>query len=311
MAGRRIVDIDYFFNQMTQLTNFGCSECEFGKIIFHKEIRQGLKSAFIFGCNSCQKKIRFNSCPTHDDTEDINLSSVLGITSVGLGYYHQQEFLAHLNVPTMSYATYHKLEEKLQPQYLELSKKLESEALEEEIKLAKERNEVDSAGNALISVEFDGSWEKRSYTSNFSSLAGCAAIIGLRTKKILYSAVKTKYCHICKIAESWKTTPRKHKCNRNWDGPSSSMETQIIVDGFKQCEEKGARFNKFVGDGDSSTHKALREMQLYKDPYVPIEKFECVNHLFRNFFKFFKALLRSSKVSIKGRKLLSLEIGNI
>lgn len=168
----------------------------------------------------------------------------------------------------MSYVTYHKLEEDIQAQYFKLSKNLEAEALEEEIKLARERNEVDSAGNALIAVEFDGSWEKRAYTSNFSSLAGCAAIVGLRTKKILYSAVKTKYCHICKIAESQNTPPAEHKCNRNWEGPSSGMETQIIIDGFKHCAEKGARFYKYVGDGDSSTYKALRDLQLYKDPLL-------------------------------------------
>lgn len=296
---------------MTQLTNFGCSACDAGKIIFKKEIARGLKSSFIFGCNSCEKEMRFNSCPTNDDTEDINLSSVLGITAVGLGYYHLQEFLAHLNVPVMSYVTYHKLEEQIQPQYRELSKTLEAEALSEEIKLAKELNEIDSAGNALIAVEFDGSWEKRAYSNNFSSLAGCAAIIGLRTKKILYSGVKTKYCHVCKIAESKKTTPRIHDCNRNWDGPSSGMETQIIIEGFKFCSEKGARFNRYVGDGDSSTYKALRDLQLYKNPHVAIEKFECVNHLFRNFFKQYKLLLVSSKLSIKGRKLLTLEIGNV
>lgn len=88
------------------------------------------------------------------------------------------------------------------------------------------------------------------------------------------------------------------------------METQIIIEGYKFCGEKGARFNKFVGDGDSSTYKALRDLQLYNDPYVMIEKFECVNHLFRNFLKQFKALLRSSKMSIKGRNLLTVEIGN-
>lgn len=263
-------------------------------------------------CNSCGKTMRFNSCPTYDDTIDINLSAVLGITAVGLGHYHLQEFLAHLNVPVMSYVTYHKYEaERVQVEYFKLSKKLEAEALAEEIRLAKENNDVDLAGNALIAVEFDGSWEKRSYTNNFSSLSGCAAIVGLRTKKILYSAVKKKYCHVCKIAESQNTTPRKHDCKRNYEGPSSGMETQIIIDGFKYCAEKGARFNKYVGDGDSSTYKALRDLQLYKDPFIQIEKFECVNHLFRNFFKQYKALLKSSKMNVKGRKLLTLEIGNV
>lgn len=312
MSGRRIVDIDYFFKQLTSIIKFDCNNCEFRELIFFKEIRRGLQSSFIFACNNCSNTLRINSCPTYDDSEDINLSAVLGIISVGLGHYHLQEFLAHLNIPAMSYVTYHKIEqERIQVEYSKLSKQLEAEALAEEIRLAKENNEVDSAGNALIAVEFDGSWEKRAYTNNFTSLAGCAAIIGLRTKKILYSAVKKKYCHICKIAMSRNITPRKHDCKKNYDGPSSGMETQIIIEGFKYCAEKGARFHKYVGDGDSSTYKALRDLKLYKDPDILIEKFECVNHLFRNFFKQFKALLKSSKMSLKGRKLLSLEIGNV
>lgn len=268
-------------------------------------------SSLMFHCDGCGKPIKINSVPSYDDSEDINLASVLGITAIGLGFYHLMEFMAHLNVPVMSYPTYHKYEERIQIKYFELSKQLEADALEEEIRLAKECNSIDSAGNALLTVEFDGSWEKRSYTNNFSSLAGAAAIVGLRTRKILYSAVKTKYCHICKMAESRQVTPRKHECRRNYEGPSSSMETQIIVEGFKFCATKNARFNKYVGDGDSSTYKALRDLQLYKDPYISIEKFECVNHLFRNFFKKFKALLSSTNHSIKGRNLLSLAIGNI
>ncbi|KAG4074917.1 hypothetical protein HA402_009342 [Bradysia odoriphaga] len=300
----------YIFNQMMQLTRFACTNCESGTFTYSKEIQRGLQSSFIFVCGDCGNTLVFKSCPTYDDAENINISAILGITAIGLGHYHLQEFLAHLNVPSMSYVTYHKYEEdKIQKEYFKLCKQLEAEALNEEIRLAREHNEVDAAGNALISVEFDGSWEKRAYTGNFSSLAGCAAIIGLRTNKILYSEVKTKYCHICKIAESRSVTPQKHNCQKNFDGPSSGMETQIIIDGFKYCATKGARFNRYVGDGDSSTYKALRDLQLYKDPYIPIEKFECVNHLFRNFFKQWKTLLKSSKVNLKGRKLLNLEIG--
>lgn len=298
--------MDYVFKQMQQMTKNICSECESGEMIFIKEIKWGLRSIFKFGCNCCGKTRRINSCPK---TEDINMTSVLGIVAIGLGFYHLEEFLTHLNIPSMSYVTYHKYEKNIQKEYLKLSKKLEAEALAEEIRLAKEANDVDSAGNALIGVEFDGSWEKRSYSKNFSSLAGCAAIVGLRTKRILYSGVKNKYCHICKIAQSKCTPPKEHECNRNYDGPSSGMETKIIIEGFKFCDSKGARFNRYVGDGDSSTYKALRDLRLYRDPYIDIEKFECVNHLFRNFLKKFLALLGSKKIKNKFRKLITPEIG--
>lgn len=310
MSGRRIVDMDYVFNQMQRMTKNICSECEVGRVIFIKELRRGLQSSFMFQCTDCRKTHRVNSYPVYEDEQNINMSSVLGIASVGLGYYHLEEFLSHLNVPSMSYVTYHKYEENIQKEYFKLALKLEEEALNEEIRLAKENNEVDSAGNALIVVEFDGSWGKRSYRNNFSSLSGCAAIIGLRTKKILYSGVKNKYCHICKIAQSKDIQPREHECNRNYEGPSSGMETQIIIDGFNFCAKKGARFHIYVGDGDSSIDKALRDIRLYTDPDIDIEKFECINHLFRNFLKQFLSLIGSSKIKLYARKLLSPATGN-
>ncbi|KAG4065358.1 hypothetical protein HA402_010852 [Bradysia odoriphaga] len=78
------------------------------------------------------------------------------------------------------------------------------------------------------------------------------------------------------MAQSRNAPPNQHDCNKNYDGPSSGMETQIIVEGFIHCASKGARFTKYVGDGDSSTYKALRDLHLYKDPELEIEKFECV-----------------------------------
>lgn len=151
---------------------FVCPACEDGRMSFLKECRRGLKSAFTFECSDCENQIKIGSCPSYDECDNVNMSSVLGITSVGLGYYHLQEFLAHLQIPAMSYPTFHKYEEFLQKHYSKLSKQLEEEALNEEIRLSKEHNEVDSAGNALIPVEFDGSWEKRAYTNNFTSLSG-------------------------------------------------------------------------------------------------------------------------------------------
>lgn len=88
------------------------------------------------------------------------------------------------------------------------------------------------------------------------------------------------------------------------------METDIVVEGFIFCAEKGARITKYIGDGDSSTHKALKDLRLYKNPELDIEKFECVNHLFKKFFKKFDDILTSKKFNLKGRKLLGSTLGN-
>lgn len=296
---------------MQEYTNIICKRCRLGIMSFTKESRKGLASTFRLSCMNCGsiKNVHSDQYKNNNQSKT-NEAAALGIVSVGLGFYHLEEFCTNLSIPCMSYKTYYRVDKNLQNDWWTLAKKMQEEALTEEIQLAKEMNEVDSAGNALIAVKCDGSWHTRSFGSNYTSLAGCAVIIGMRTNKILYMDVKNKYCHVCKIAQSNNTPPNIHECNANYSGPSTGMENEIIVEGFKYCEQKGARFNKFVGDGDSSTYKNLRDLRLYKNPTVFIDKFDCVNHLHKNFGKKYIALGSDTKFKIAGRKLLSRRIGN-
>ena len=54
------------------------------------------------------------------------------------------------------------------------------------------------------------------------------------------------------------------------------METDIIVDGFRKCEEQhGLRYIEFIGDGDSSVYPSL----ISNIPWgYAIKKLECTNH---------------------------------
>lgn len=276
---------------------------------FTKESRRALASTFCLSCTNCGSMKKIYSDDKKKNQSKVNEAAALGIVSIGLGFYHLEEFCTILNIPCMSYKTYNRIDKNLQKDWWALAKKSQDEALTEEIRLAKELNEVDSAGNALIAVKADGSWHTRCYFSNYTSLAGCAAIIGVRTNKIIYMDVKNKYCHVCKVAQANFTPPNVHECNANYDGPSAGMENQIIIEGFKYCDSKGARFNKFIGDGDSSTYKNLRDLRLYKNPTVYIDKFDCVNHLDKNFGKKYIALCSSTKYNRIGRNLLTRKIG--
>lgn len=293
---------------MQNLFEILCKRCD-GNMDFAKETKRGLISTFHFTCTSCGSKKKIDSCPKIKNQANNNEAAVLGIVSIGLGHYHLQEFLAHFNIPCMSYQMFYHVEKYLQTDWWTLAKKLESEALTNEIRLAKESNQIDSAGNALIGVNVDASWQTRAYSGNLRSLAGCAAIIGTRTKKIIYCDIKNKYCHVCKIAQSKHSPPNKHGCNANYTGPSTGMESAIIVEGFKYCAELGARFHKFVGDGDSSTYKALRDLRLYQSPNVFIDKYDCVNHVYKNYTKKYAALESKTKFK-KSRKLISRKTGN-
>lgn len=234
LAGRRIVDLDFVFRQLKELNNHPKSNrCNFSNMIPVKEFKRGLRSTILFRCSVCKYYEKIESCPQTKDFIGINGAATLGMTSVGLGFYHLEEFLANVEVPCMSSSTFDKENKQLQDNWWNLATKSAAEALREEIRLAILSNEVDSKGNPLLIVVCDGSWGKRSYGKGFSSLSGCATIIGIRTKKIIYFGVKNKYCHTCKLSYAKNNPPNDHRCNINYYGPSSGMETEILIEGFK------------------------------------------------------------------------------
>lgn len=160
------------------------------------EIKKGMNSIFQFHCNGCDVKKLIYSCKP-DSPITVNEAAILGITSVGLGSYHLNELCNNLEIPCMSNYMYDNTQKKQEIDWWKLAQKEASIALQEEIRLARLDGKVDSKRNALITVVCDGTWPKRSYNKNFSSLPGCAVIIGMRTNKVVYFDVKDKYCHIC------------------------------------------------------------------------------------------------------------------
>ncbi|KAK9752198.1 hypothetical protein QE152_g4422 [Popillia japonica] len=132
------------------------------------------------------------------------------------------------------------------------------EAGVEEAQLAREAGDIDSEGIPCITVVADGAWSKRSYNVNYNAASGVACIIGQRTRKLLFLGVRNKYCCICARVENKEGNVPQHTCYRNWTSSSTAMESDIIVEGFKNSlEMHGIKYTKRVGDGDSSVHKKL------------------------------------------------------
>lgn len=274
------------------------------------EAKKGLISVFKFKCEKCGVIRKLESCPKKPLQLTCNQEAVLGINLIGSGFYHLEEFCSQLKVPCMSGSLYDDISKDQQSDWITLAKQSALEALREEVTLARANNEIDENGNALIAVISDGGWGKRSYGKTFNSLSGCAVLIGLRTKKVIFFGVRNKYCHICKIAQSNNTPVREHICNINYTGPSSGMETDIILEGFKSSEESKARFYKLIADGDSSVYKTLRDLRVYKNPDLVIVKIECVNHLCRNFRSKFGSLAKVTKFDSKLRKHITVAKAN-
>ena len=107
-------------------------------------------------------------------------------------------------------------------------------------------------GIPAITVILDGGWSKRSHKHSYDAKSGVGILIGKETGKILYMGVRNKYCAVCSNTSDGNPPPQ-HTCFLNWDGSSSAMEADIILEGFHKCEEQhGVWHIKFIGDGDSS-----------------------------------------------------------
>lgn len=235
--------------------------------------------------------------------EKNNLRAVQGISSTGIGFYNAEELFSVLNIPFMSAAKYKKCNELICEAWESTAKRLMNEAAKEEAEYALKNGTVDKDGVPLISVVADGCWSKRSYKTNYNALSGAAAIVGHQFGKVLFLSVKNKFCSICNNS----STPVPHTCFKNFNGTSTSMESESILEGFKSSESMyGIRYATLIADGDSSTYKKILEARPYKS--LTVEKIECRNHLLRNFSNKLKSLTTDTRFPLKFRKEITKNI---
>ena len=99
----------------------------------------------------------------------------------------------------------------------------------------------------------------------------------------MFIGVRNKYCSICQKSCTNNKDAPEHLCYKNWNGTSTAMEADIIVEGFRQSiPMHNIIYHKLIGDGDSSV---LKKIMLAK-PYgnnLDVKKIECANHILRNY----------------------------
>lgn len=150
---------------------------------------------------------------------------------------------------------------------------------------AKEGIQKDNDEILNIDVSFDGTW----LTSGHKSHTGAAFIMDIPSGLALDFKVPRNFCRLCTINkkkkdeksfEEWHRTTHAEKCHLNFSGLSGAMETEGAVRMWGRSEDKGLRFVTFLGDGDSSSYKAVTDMNEGKGPYKDvIVKKECINHV--------------------------------
>ncbi|GFS61371.1 yqaJ domain-containing protein [Nephila pilipes] len=308
LSGRRIVNISHFINCIQNLNNHGPLQCSFSNMKIMSEVRKGLNSGIKMKCEMCH----FQETLWAEDPEckkmPVNTAAVSGIMKIGGGVANLEEFLSTLDIPPLSSNTYQKEHDNIATAWEKVAENEMYCAAMEEKHLAVQAGEVGGDGIPMLTVVVDGCWAKRSYRTNYSSLSGAAAIVGFRTKKVLYMAVRNRYCMVCSRAAAVNKLPGKHCCSKNWHGSSSSMEANIIQEGFQNSVAMyGVKYAKVIGDGDSNVYKTILDSRPYDE--LQVEKLECQNHLFRNFCLKLKDIVRDSKAGpITLRKCLGKNI---
>jgi len=280
LSGSRLIPIEKLKHFLDSYA-FHCLYCK-QPPRFTEEYQCGLFINLQFKCYICkQDLILCNSKQLFDETQEfyaINLCSVLGSLSTGLGYAAMNEIFSLIDVRYLNENQYKKNQNKLSNIIQkEVNQSLQKNFQVEE-SIAVDNGNFDG-GFPTISCVGDARWSKRSYNFNYTANSSTAVLIGSNTKKIVYIGVKNKYCKLCQV-ELKKNERKIHKCGKNWKGPSTSMEAALILEGFIELEKKRIRVLHYTGDQDSSVIKTIIRHFEWGNRVV---KIDCINHKIRNF----------------------------
>ncbi|XP_045455750.1 uncharacterized protein LOC123665502 [Melitaea cinxia] len=307
ITGRRIVDINFLLEELQKKgSHSDLFDCKSNYFHLVGEKRLGLTSVFKFQCRMCKKICLIHSEDTNNTEQvNLNIAATTGIVASGIGYSQFEELCSSMDVPIFSPNYYNKLQNEVYEKWEKTaSASMEAAAAKEkEIAIAEGRIEN---GYPVIDVYVDGSWCARSYGTNYKASSGTAAIIGRRTGQIIYMGVKNKYCLMCARADNKNVASKEHACFKNYQGSSSSMETEILLEGFKSSVSMyGLVYKKMIGDGDASTYEKILKAKPYEAQNITVEKIECRNHILRNFCKKMRALKTETKYALAHRKTLT------
>jgi Mutator-like transposase len=233
-----------------------------GKVNLDMERRSGLSTEMVFKCACGWASVISSNAECN--TLPINESFAWGCKCAPVGFTAASTLLTTLDIPGPDFRTFQKYERKCKSYMEEAFVQEMHDALKEEKELAFATGDIvvmDGVTYASITVCVDCGWSKRSYGHSYRANCGIAVIIGMRTKKIIYADTRCSTCAICdkhKDTDSQIIPP--HDCYKNWNGPATAMEADIIKHGFQQSTKHGLVYSKFIGDGDSSVHVSVENV---------------------------------------------------
>lgn len=266
-----IVNLDLISNLIKSFTK--CKYCYSDNSIqleLDENLKAGLVHRLVIKCLKCdQSKCCMSSNVTHNLYEN-NIRFTYALRSIGKGLASAKMFNAVMNLDPPS-AKFTKYNSRLTKAMTEVG---EASMLNAAIE-AVEVNE----GSRDIAAAFDGTWQKRGYTS----LNGVITVTSFDTGRVLDVECLAKFCFGC-VNKDITNNPEntaKHRaiCSSNYIGSSGGMEVAGAKALCSRSEAKlGVRYKEYLGDGDSKGFTAVLESKPYGDG-LDITKLECVGHV--------------------------------
>lgn len=281
-SGRRILSV---LSILKGVSDISCHAriCPTSGIDFAKEIRCGVQTELIFECK-CGYVIRFET-DTGEESLGCNRAYSVGCQLAPVGYEAATSLMTVMDIPSLSKGFHATWKEKTYHDMVRASIQTMNAAGSEEKRMAEEADDyviVNGSKTPCIMVIVDGGWSKRSYGHSYDANSGTAVVIGARTGKILSFKTRNKYCKTCAIAKGKDIPPKQHTCYKNWTGPSTAMEADMLTESFRESiNVHGLVYSRFVGDGDSSVYSKI--INIYDG--ITVEKIECLNHAIKNFHR--------------------------
>ena len=290
---------------------------------------QGFATKLFLKCTKCkfQKSVmssprsRYANIPYSDATMpfDINKRMVMFSHEIGSSHSALDKFSAVVGIPNMHLKTYQRHNDR----FVTVETVQGQHALQraaEQVRQAYADTDQDYAdriqhglgttGEPLdITVSFDGTWQKRGFTS----LYGVGVVIEVTTGLVVDFEVLSKYCHACKMAESrnmseddlaeWRLL-HKSECSINFEKSSKAMESEAAHRLWcRSVQKHNFRYTQMLSDGDSAAFKAVKDSHCYGD--VVIEKLECINHAHKRMGTALRKLTKEERLGGRGKGRLT------
>lgn len=273
-----------------------CKDCS-GPLKLCTKNRVGLSCSIVLKCMNavCKKEVvEKNSARSKITIEgkkykvrDVNVRFVYAMRSIGIGQQTAQIFAGVMNLPQPSkFAKYNNL--------LQLVAKMAcTESMKDAVEIAVREND----GNRDIACAFDGTWQRR----GFSSLNGVLTATSITTGLVIDVEIMSKYC-TCKGRFQNEHSDR---CIANYSGTSGGMEVEGVRNLFARSQEMyDIRYKYYLGDGDCKGFDTVCENKPY-GPDFKVEKLECVGHVQKRMGKRLRTYkLQHPKKMLKDNKTL-------